>query len=404
MIKKVRARATHLPWIVCLIFLLSYLSATLAISNAAVSKVRIFYFYAATCNKCTWIKEQFLPKVQRKFQNKLEIKFLEVTDLKNFGLLLDLEKAYQRKIEKTPPLIIIGNDVLEGKTVIMHQLEPVIQKYLETGGCDWPQIVSLPKKDHARAHAYYLVAEKYSKLTLLAVIGAGLLDALNPCAFTTLIFLISYLALIGKKRRELLWSGFSFTLGIFIAYFLAGLGILGILNKFSFFTTTGKLFSDTMAIMLILLSMVSFYDYLQIKQGKIKEIKLQLGDYFKKKIHRVIREKSRARTYLIASFTMGFLVSLWEFPCTGQIYFPIIFMLRQMSSFRISALLYLFTYNIIFILPVIAVFTVVYRGVTSQTITTFMLKHAGKVKLLTVLLYLGLAALIIAIQLQLINK
>jgi len=386
---------SHYSWVVCLIILLSGIVTAPAVSNAASGKVRICYFYEATCHNCIEIKEQFLPKIQRKFQNKLEIKFLEVTNLKNFEFLLDLEKAFKRKINKTPPLIIIGNDVMEGKTLIIRQLEPVIEKYLAAGGCDWPRVVSPSEKKQ-----YYLVAEKYSKLTLLAVIGAGLLDALNPCAFTTLIFLISYLALIGKKRRELLWSGFAFTLGIFIAYFLVGVGILEILSKFPIFTASGRLFSVAVAIGLIILSMVSFYDYLQIKQGKIKEIKLQLSDFFKRKIHRVIREKSRARTYLIASFTMGFLVSIWEFPCTGPIYFPIIFMLRQTGSFQISAFFYLFIYNIVFILPVIAVFTIVFLGVTSQRITAFMLKHAGKVKLLTVFLFLGLAALLIALQWQ----
>lgn len=385
---------SYLLWIIGLTIFLGC-AITAPVLNAASAKVRILYFYSATCKKCIWTKEQFLPRIQQKYQNQLEIKFLEITELKNFDLLLTLEKGYHRKINKTPPLIIAGNNVLEGQSAIVRQLEPVIKTCLAAGGCDWPQAVSPQEKDQ-----YYLTAQKYSKITLLAVIGAGLLDALNPCAFTTLIFLISYLALIGKRKRELLLSGLVFTGGVFVAYLLAGLGILGILNKFSFFTVSGKLFSYAMALGLIILSMVSLYDYFQIKQGKINKIKLQLGDYFKKKIHQVIREKSRTGTYLITSFTMGFLVSLWEFPCTGQIYFPIIFVLRQMGSFRISAFLYLIAYNIVFILPLIAVFIVVYRGVTSQKITTFMLKHASKVKLLTVFLYFGLAALIIIIQFE----
>ena len=35
----------------------------------------------------------------------------------------------------------------------------------------------------------------------LAVLGAGLIDGLNPCAFATLVFFISYLAFTGRFHR-----------------------------------------------------------------------------------------------------------------------------------------------------------------------------------------------------------
>jgi cytochrome c biogenesis protein CcdA len=58
----------------------------------------------------------------------------------------------------------------------------------------------------------------------LAVVLAGLVDGLNPCAFATIIFFVSYLSLSGKKGKEILITGASFTVGVFIAYLLVVLG------------------------------------------------------------------------------------------------------------------------------------------------------------------------------------
>ena len=45
---------------------------------------------------------------------------------------------------------------------------------------------------------------------------AGLADGINPCAFTTIVFLLSMLSRLGKKRRDLIVVGVGFTLAICI--------------------------------------------------------------------------------------------------------------------------------------------------------------------------------------------
>ena len=51
--------------------------------------------------------------------------------------------------------------------------------------------------------------DRGAALAVLPVLAGGLLDGINPCAFTTLIFLLSALALAGRGRREVLAIGAS---------------------------------------------------------------------------------------------------------------------------------------------------------------------------------------------------
>ena len=62
------------------------------------------------------------------------------------------------------------------------------------------------------------IVERFKRWSLSAVLVAGFIDGINPCAFATIIFLVSYLTFAGKKSREILLYGTIFTSGVFIAY------------------------------------------------------------------------------------------------------------------------------------------------------------------------------------------
>ena len=67
-------------------------------------------------------------------------------------------------------------------------------------------------------------------MSVVAVAAAGLLDGVNPCAFTTLIFLLASLALAGRGRREVLAIGAFFSLAVFLTYLAIGLGFFAALR------------------------------------------------------------------------------------------------------------------------------------------------------------------------------
>lgn len=74
------------------------------------------------------------------------------------------------------------------------------------------------------------VTKGHTTLSLPLVIGAALIDAINPCAFAVLIILLTTL-LITSTRRKALRSGIAFSVSIFLSYLLMGLGVYHIISN-----------------------------------------------------------------------------------------------------------------------------------------------------------------------------
>jgi len=81
-----------------------------------------------------------------------------------------------------------------------------------------------------------------------------------------------------------------------------------------------------------------------------------------------------------------------ELACTGQVYLPTIIFVLGLPDWRARATLALVVYNLMFILPLVAVFLLVYFGTTSQQLTGWMQRRAAAVKLGMAVLFLLLAA------------
>lgn len=356
---------------------------------AAVEPVRLFFFYSEGCKSCREIKGKVLPALQQKYGRNLEIRSLEISSISNFKLLLNLERLAGRKIDKTPPLVFIGRDILEGAEAIREQLDDLIGKYQRQGGVDYP-IVDLEENGEPETD----ISGEFRKLSLVALIIGALADGLNPCAFTTLVFLISYLSFIGRRGKQLLLSGFLFSMGVFIAYFLSGIGLMEIINQLAALRFIGQAMRWLVAIIAAFFGFFNLYDFLVLKSGRPERLKLGLGDQLTQKIHRIIRAEKQAAGYL-SSLSMGVAVGLLELPCTGQVYFPIIMMVREMSPVRAEAIVYLLLYNFIFLLPLLAVFVGAYYGLSNQIMTKLVRDNLAKVKLVTALFFFGLALLLV---------
>ena len=117
---------------------------------------------------------------------------------------------------------------------------------------------------------------------------------------------------------------------------------------------------------------------------------LQLPSSFKKRIHASIRTRVRTAALAGSSLVLGFLVSIFEFACTGQVYLPLLGYLARMhrQARRLGLLL---LYNLCFILPLLVVFGGELPGRELGRITAVFQAHMGKVKLGLAVVFVGLA-------------
>jgi len=219
-------------------------------------------------------------------------------------------------------------------------------------------------------------------MSWLTVVAAGLVDGLNPCAFATLIFFVSYLTLSGHKGREIIFVGLAFTAGVFIAYVTIGLGfykVLDILGE-TLQALTRVVYGLTAALC-IGFAVFNIIDYFKVRAGNLEDMSLKLPKGLRARINAVIREGRRNEAYVIGAFVTGLLIALLELACTGQVYLPTIIFVSSMPQLRLQAIFYLILYNLLFILPLVVVFILAYFGTTSKDLTNFLKKHAGAVKL-----------------------
>ena len=143
--------------------------------------------------------------------------------------------------------------------------------------------------------------------------------------------------------------------------------------------------------MCVVLAILTFRDYFKAREGEASEMALKLPMNLRRRINKVIREGSQVRAFVAMAFFTGFVVSLLELACTGQVYLPTIMFVMSVPELASQAFVYLVLYCLMFILPLIVVFALSYFGTTSQQLGQFLNRHTSTIKFATGLVFVGLA-------------
>ena len=344
--------------------------------------IYITYFHKQGCQKCARASA-ILKRLKTKYpQIVVELKYAKESRelLEAMGALYEIPEVKRL----TTPAVFIGGEYLLDE-LDEKRLETVIQKYLQTGVAS-----RLPQAEVKTGEASDEIVQRFNAFGTLAVAGAGLLDGINPCAFATIVFFISYMSLVGRGRKEMLVAGGAFAAAVFVMYLLLGMGLLKFLSFLNEFSLVAKCVYLLAAIGTLALAFLSLYDAYKAKQGKVKEITLQLPKSLKQRIHKVIREQTRTSGVIIGALVIGFGISALELVCTGQVYLPTITFVMGVEGMRGHALTYLILYNLMFIVPLLVVFGFVYWGTTSMQLGGVLQRHLMTVKLGTGVLLFGL--------------
>lgn len=352
-------------------------------------RLLVVVFHKPGCKECEKV-ERYLEDMKRDFP-LLEIQrrnILNQTDVLVNRALCD--RFQVRGAGKTPSVFTQAGAAIAPDTQ-PAAIQDLLQSTMEMP--DDPAWSEFGSEEIAEAKEK--VEETFANLTLPLVIGAGLLDGVNPCAFATIIFFLSYLQVARRTPREILMVGGAFILAVFLAYFSVGLvfhSLVESLNEVDGFHRVRAAMTYVFAGFALLVAILSLRDALRARKGKLQDMTLQLPSFLKNRIRGVIRKGAKARNFVIAAFVSGILISFLELACTGQVYAPIIFQIQQGST---DAVFYLLLYNLAFILPLVVIFILAYRGMTSEALIRFQKKHTATVKLATAVLFVLLALVIL---------
>jgi len=337
----------------------------------------VTYYYTPGCRSCEEFLSVEIPRLEKSLGRRIEV---SRRDLLNTAMYEELSAFASARGEALTaiPALRAGDTLLQGDGEIRDKLPGLLAS------------LAARPVGRAREATSPPAAPVAERLAVLPVIAAGLIDGINPCAFTTLIFLLASLALAGRGRREVLVIGALFPLAVFLSYFLMGLGLFAALRAAAAISLVSVLLRWALVGVLFVFAGLSVYDYTLIRAGRPTEMLLQLPSSFKKRIHASIRTRVRIAAIAGSSLVLGFVVSVFEFACTGQVYLPLLGFLARMNR-QIDALGLLLLYNFCFILPLLIVFGASYLGVSSGRLTTAFQAHMGKVKLGLAVVFVGLA-------------
>ena len=237
-------------------------------------------------------------------------------------------------------------------------------------------------------------------LSLPVIVGAGILDGFNPCAFGVLILFATFalglatresLAAGGgppdvrRASRTVLGLGSIFVAGVLVTYFVLGLGILAALTTLTGFGAN-HLPTRIAALIAIAMGLWMLRDVLLPEAGWHLEAPHAL--------HGRMRSWAR-QTSPVALFGGGVLIGLCTVPCSGAVYLGVVALLGTSGTFA-AGLGGLVLYNLAYITPLVVLLVLASRPGLIRVVNRWHLEHAGGTKLVLaiVVLALGFAILL----------
>jgi len=120
------------------------LTLTAACSAPAAPTVRAVLFWGENCPHCHQVIERDLPPLQERFGEQLEIKMIRLSDPAGYEMWAEVLAEFRVPRERQGvPMLVIGDDVLIGSYEIPEMLPALIERHLEAGGVDYPDIAGL---------------------------------------------------------------------------------------------------------------------------------------------------------------------------------------------------------------------------------------------------------------------
>lgn len=340
------------------------------LASAQVAQKKAIYFYTETCPHCVRVNEYFR---NGGIYEKYEIKRIEASSPENYGRLNQYFDAFGVASEKRGyPVIFFADQMLIGDQPIIGNFVSEIESADASVFPD-PELI---KKSLGKQEVVDSVEEPVS-VAIPVLLGAALVDAINPCAFAVLILLVATIIGAQGKKRALI-AGFLFSLSIFISYFLMGFGLYKAIGVFNL----PKIFSIVIGIIAIIIGLANLKDFFWY--GKIFVMEVPMS--WRPKLQALIK----GVTSPLGAFGIGFLVSLFLLPCTSGPYLVILGLLAKKTE-TMKAVSLLLLYNLVFVLPMIIITSAMYFGVRAKKLEEFRQRNIKVLHLIAgaIMLFIG---------------
>jgi len=335
--------------------------------------VDIVYFYGTGCPHCAKL-ESFLDEIKDDYNLNI-LEYEVYSNQTNRDLATHFALEYGESFRGVPMTFIGDKSFIGFSNNVGEQIEAKIQACQEEC-CDSP-LDKIKGCEHDQ--------ETKEKLTILGIIGLAIADMINPCALAVLaMVLIALFTQDPSKKYRVLLGGFSFVAAVFITYMIYG----GIIVQFfifikDYFDSIAPYVRIVFGVLAILLGILNIKDSINYKPGSI-------GTEMPMFMRPIAKNVIKSITKPFGAFIIGIIVTLFLLPCTIG---PYIVAGERLSEIAfMKTIPWLILYNIIFVLPMIAITLLVYFGYTKvENVSGWKEKHIKTIHLISgiVLIILG---------------
>ncbi|MHB8163958.1 MAG: hypothetical protein ACYDDV_06365 [Methanoregula sp.] len=338
-------------------------------SSASIPAV---FFYGDGCSHCEKVKP-LIADLETRYPEFHLTRLETYHNAENAQKFIELSKMYGIT-NPGVPIIFIGKTSLFGEVEIKDRLEYEIllekQRLASYNSTAQPVI---PEKELPGT-------QTTPQLSLLLVIFAAMVDSINPCGLSVLVFLLIPMAAAGSRRRILLVGG-AYITAMFLFHLLVGIGLFSAIS----ISGLSREFALIGGAVALLLGIITIADVLRNRETFF----LSIPESRKGLLASYIRIAS-----LPAAFVLGILAGILGFSCTGGIYISILGLMgREMTV--MSGLPWLILYNLVYVLPLILITLLVAYGISPERADSMRGEYKRAIRMIIGVILVALGAVIL---------
>jgi cytochrome c biogenesis protein CcdA len=204
----------------------------------------------------------------------------------------------------------------------------------------------------------------------LTITGLALVNSVNPCQIAMLILVLVTILMQNQDRnkKRILFVGLAFIIAVYLTYLFYGIVLIQLFQTFTGFLKQGSIYvKDVFAILSMVIGALQLKDFFMYKKGSFGT---EMPLWMRPKAKRIIQKI----TSPIGAFFTGFIITLFLGPCTMA---PLLVATESLSKLGlINAIPWLLYFNLIIIIPLIAITLIIYFGfATTEEVSNWKEKN-----------------------------
>jgi hypothetical protein len=357
------------------------------------------FFFEVGCESCAEVRQTVLPELARRYSGYYELRERDIGLQSNYLALVRYQELAHTQDNEPVSMVVAGRTYLAGVARIKAQLFPAIDSALSRQLLAETSDTTGEAALRAREAGTLDLQRRVERFTLPGVILAAVVDSINPCAISALVFFMSLMSAARMGVSRMWISGLAFLAACFVTYLGIGFGLLKVLGFLTAVREWRGIIDWTLVAVMAGFAFFSFRDAVRYhRTGLASDVSLKLPDSIQARIHRVMKSGVKSHHLILGGLGMGAAVTLLESVCTGQVYVPALVMMLKCGQSTWRCLAYLLLYNAIFVLPLLLVLGLTCAGLKTPALVAWSRRNVVLSKILLGMLFLGMIALMVLLR------